>query len=172
MAHTFQRLRQLSLCLVPLTPGSEHGCVVHATEGKLCLEAVAAAELHVAVAPLAGAVDVPDLLARNHHDAQRRGDAVEALHLSRESRRGRLIETAHAVGYLAQAHQGQPLGSQASHLKSRHAQTAGELSRLNGELSHALHVAVHVERELGLHQRQPDLLRPGGEAVEEPVGPL
>src|SRR5262249_17028353 len=120
--------------------------------------------------PLPGAVVVPHLLTRCDQVATRPSDTDQDLRLSRERRRGRLVETPHPLAQIALADQRLPLERQPDHLELRHPAPPPWPPRARRESPGGGRVPVHEHR--GPVPREPAVIGPRLELVQEAVTAL
>ena len=145
--------------------------VLGAAEREHVAAAVALRERVDALAPLRRPLEVEHGGARGDQDAERPCARDRDRGAALQRGRRRLVEAAHAVTDAGLAHQRRALQREAEHLEVGHAAAPPEVRRHRGERARRGGVAGAV-REVALVEREPAVVRPRLEIVEQPVRAL
>jgi hypothetical protein len=163
---------KLPLCLLPTALPREDGAVVRPAEAEHEPDPVPLAELAHPAAPFTSPIDVTHPLAGGDHVAAGPGHADQELRLTGNRRRGRLVKTAHALPQLPLADQRPSLKPQPEHLQLGHPELPADLDGARGEPPGGGRVLLERHRDMSLMEREPTVIRPRFEVVEQAVGAL
>jgi hypothetical protein len=142
---------------------------MRAAETEHVSASVPAGELGDLVGPLERPTVVADLEAGRDDEAECPGTGDRYGRLALERGGGRLVEAAHAVAHLGARHEGASFQCQAEHLQVRDTESATDVSRSLCQLAGGRRISCQV-REIALLERQPAMLWPGWQRVEEAGG--
>ena len=140
-----------------------------ATEAEQLRHAPLLGEAAHGLAPLCGALDVADALARIDHVTADRAGEVQPGQLAGHRGGRRLIELAHPFVDLARRDPGKAGQRERQHLQIHHPEAAADLQRLRRVLGRSRRVAVRDQRDLALQEREPAVLLAVVAVREQPV---
>ena len=160
---------ELGLGLRPPAAPQLDGPVVGSTEGEHVAAAVPLGELGDAVGPFDRPHVVVHRGAGRHEDAEGPGVGDRDRRLVLEGDGGRLVETAHSLVHVTGRDQRRTVEREAEHLEVLDLETAPELDRGGGQLARSRAVTLRV-REVPLVEREPAVIGPGLERLEQALG--